>query len=114
MGNVSLGLVVVVVRNEVGNGVVWEKISEFLVELTGEGFVVSDDENRALNLLDDVGHSEGLAAASDAEEDLGLGTVEDAFGELVDGLLLVTGGLVVGFELEGHEDYYTGESEKSI
>jgi hypothetical protein len=38
-----------------------------------------------------------------------LGVVEDALDKLVDGLGLVTGRAVVGFELEGHEVYYTRE-----
>ena len=42
--DVGLGLVVVVVGDEVVDGVVWEERFELFVELGGEGFVVGEDE----------------------------------------------------------------------
>ena len=38
--DVGFGLVVVVVTDEVGDGVIWEEIAEFGVELSGESFVM--------------------------------------------------------------------------
>ena len=38
---VGFGLVVVVVRYEILNGVLWEKLFELAVQLCGEGFVVA-------------------------------------------------------------------------
>ena len=47
-----------------------EEVFELVIELGGEGLVVREDEGGALDLLDDLGHGEGLAGAGDAEEDL--------------------------------------------
>ena len=68
--NVSLRLVVVVVGDEILDGVFGEEVFELLVQLRGERLVVGDDERRALGALDDGSDGEGLAAAGDAEQHL--------------------------------------------
>src|SRR3954465_7580415 len=68
--DVRLGLVVVVVRDEVLDRVLREELAELVAELGGERLVVGDHERRALDLLDREGHRGGLAAAGDAEERL--------------------------------------------
>jgi hypothetical protein len=55
-----------------------------------------------LDLLDDLGHGEGLAGAGDAEQDLVLVSGVEAGDELGDGAGLVALRLVVGDELEVH------------
>ena len=101
LGNVGLGLVVVVVADEVLDGVAREEFLELGVELGGEGLVMAHDEGRAADARDDVRHGEGLAAAGDAFE----GAVAAAGGEGgaygVDGLRLVAGRREGGDELEG-------------
>ena len=47
-----------------------------------------------VDVPDDVGDGEGLARAGDAEERLVRRAGQDAFGQLRNGLRLVTGGLV--------------------
>ena len=69
-GHVGLGLVVVVVGDEVLHGVVGEEVRELAVELGGEGLVVREDQGRKLRLLDDPGHREGLPRARDSLEGL--------------------------------------------
>jgi len=69
-GDVRFGLVVVVVAHEVLDGVVGEEIPELSVELGGQGLIVSDDQRRPLNTLDDLGHDVGLASARSAEQGL--------------------------------------------
>ncbi len=101
-GDVGFGLVVVVVGDEVLDGVVGEEGLELVVELGGEGLVVREDEGGALELLDDLGHGEGLAGAGDAEEDLIFFAGVEAGDELGDGAGLVALGLVGGGELEVH------------
>ena len=73
-----------------------------MVELGGEGLVVREDERGALDLLDDLGHGEGLAGAGDAEQDLVLLAGGEAGDEFGDGAGLVALGLVGGGELEVH------------
>ena len=61
--HVGLGLVVVVVRDEVLHGVVRKEVHELAVQLRGEGLVVGEHEGGKLDLLDDLGHGEGLAGS---------------------------------------------------
>ena len=99
--DVRLGLVVVVVGDEVLDGVLGEELLELGAELRGERLVRREDERRALLALDDVRHRERLAGAGDAEQRLVLLLLLEAFDELVDGVRLVAGHLVVGGEAEG-------------
>ena len=68
--DVRLGLVVVVVADEVVDGVVREEALELLVELGGERLVVGEDERRLAERGDDVGGGERLAGAGGAEQHL--------------------------------------------
>ena len=68
--DVRLGLVVVVVRDEVLDRVVREELAELVAELRGERLVVRDHERRPLDLLDDPGHRRRLAGAGRAEQRL--------------------------------------------
>ena len=68
--DVRLGLVVVVVGDEVLDGVRREELAELVAELRGERLVVRDHERRPLHLLDDPGHRRRLAGAGRAEQRL--------------------------------------------
>ena len=65
-GDVGLGLVVVVVADEVLDGVAGEELLELGGELRRKRLVVSDYDGGALQALDGAGHGEGLAAAGHA------------------------------------------------
>ena len=98
--DVGLGLVVVVVADEVLDGVVRQELAELVAELGGQRLVVGHDQRRLLYLRDDVGHREGLARAGDAEQRLEAVAAEDALAERGDGLGLVAGEAVVGLDAE--------------
>ena len=68
--DVRLGLVVVVVGDEVLDRVRREELAELVAELRGERLVVRDHERRPLDLLDDPGHRRRLAGAGRAEQRL--------------------------------------------
>ena len=95
--DVGLGLVVVVVGDEVLDGVVGEELFELVVKLGGEGLVVREDERGALRLLDNLGHGESFAGAGDAEQHLIFFTGGKTADELGDGAGLVALGGVVGY-----------------
>src|SRR3989338_3957130 len=86
---VGLGLVVVVVADEVLDGVVGEEAAELVEELGGQGLVVGQHEGGAVDLLDDLGHGVGLAGAGDAEQHLVLFGVAETAPQGLDGLGLV-------------------------
>ena len=105
LGDVRLGLVVVVVRDEVLDRVVREELAELVAELRGERLVVRDHERRALELLDDPGHRRRLAGAGRAEQRLVALAGSEAGGERLDRPRLVAGRRVVGRGLQlGHDD----------
>ena len=98
--HVRLGLVVVVVRDEVLDRVVRQQFAELVRELCGERLVVREHQRRALDLLDEPGGRRRLARAGGAEQDdVGLAGV-DAAGELGDGGRLVAARPVVADDLE--------------
>ena len=68
--DVGLGLVIVVVGDEILDRVVGEEALELAIELRGQRLVGREDQRRALGRLDHLGHGEGLARAGDAEQHL--------------------------------------------
>ena len=69
-GEVGLGLVVIVVGDEVLDGVVGEELLELAVELGRQGLVGGDDQGRPVHRGNDVGHGKGLAGTGDPEQHL--------------------------------------------
>ena len=98
--DVGLGLVVVVVADEVVDRVLGEQLLELAVELRREDLVVRHDQRRSLDLLDHVRDRVRLARAGDAEQDLRLVATLQPFGELDDRLGLIARGLVRRHQLE--------------
>ena len=99
-GDVGFRLVVVVVGNEVFDGVVREEFAHFAVKLGSESFVRREDERGALRAGDDVRHGEGFAGTGHAEQGLLGEAVLQPFEELGNGSRLVAGGLIIADELE--------------
>ena len=94
--------VVIVVADEVFDGVLRKEILEFVIELRSERLIVREDNRRAVRGGDHFGHRECLAGAGDAEQDLMLFADVNAVRKLGDGLRLVAAGLVVAGEFEIH------------
>ncbi len=91
--DVSFGLIVVVVTDEILHRVVWEKVPHFRVELSGKGFIRRHDERRQTGSSDNVRHGVGFAAARHAKQRLGRQAVLNAFDEFFDCLRLISGRL---------------------
>jgi hypothetical protein len=70
MGDVRLGLVVIVVTDEVLHGVFRKELLELAAELGCQGLVVGNDQGGALHLGNDIGNGEGLARAGNAQQSL--------------------------------------------
>jgi hypothetical protein len=90
--DVGLGLVVVVVRDEVLDRVVGEERPELVAQLRGQRLVVREHERRLLRALDDAGHRHRLAGAGGAEQGDEALAGAHALGDAVDRLRLVGGG----------------------
>ena len=100
-GHVCLGLVVVVVGDEVLDGVVREEIAHLSVELCGQCLVGSEHQGGPSDLLDDLRHRERLSGAGDAKQRLVGEPGLDPFDELLDRGGLVTGGGEIGDDGQG-------------
>ena len=97
---VGLGLVVVVVRDEVLDRVVRHELAELGCELRRERLVVGEHEGRSLHLLDEPRRGRGLARSGRAEQHhIGLAGV-DAAGEFGDRGGLVAARSVLAQDLE--------------
>ena len=99
--DVGLGLVVVVVADEVLDPVVREELAHLLGQLGGEALVGGEDQCRTLHLLDRPRDGRRLAGTGDAEQRLEAIAALDALGQLGDRGRLITGRLEVGHDPEG-------------
>ena len=97
---VRLGLVVVVVGDEVLDPVLREQLPELGRELRGEALVGRQHERRPVGLRDHVGDRERLPRAGDAEQRLEPVAALDALDERRDRLGLVARGREISDELE--------------
>ena len=80
-----------IVGDEIFYGVVREKFLELAVELCRQGLVMSNDQRRFIQLLDDIRHRKGFSGAGDAQKCLALVTFLEAFDKVGDRLGLVAG-----------------------
>ena len=62
-GNISFGLIKIIIGNEIGYGIFRKKFMEFLIKLSSQCFIVRDDQSGFVEFFYDFGHGEGLAAA---------------------------------------------------
>ncbi len=99
-GDVGLGLVVVVVGDEVLHPVLGEEVPELAGQLGGQALVGGEHQRRPLHPGDGAGDGEGLARPGDAQQSLEPVAGLDAPGQRVDGRRLVAGGGEIGDKLE--------------
>ena len=99
-GDVGFGLVVVVVGDEVLDGVAGEELPELAVELRGQGLVGGEHQGRSLDLLDDLGDGEGLARTGHSQQRLVGETGVQTVDQLGNGRRLIARRAVVGDNLE--------------
>ena len=99
--DVRLGLVVVVVRDEVLDRVVRQQLTELVRQLGRQRLVRREDERRALHLLDEPRRRRALAGTGGAEQDDVRLTGVDAPRQLRDRRRLIAARLEVALDLEG-------------
>ena len=98
--HVRLGLVIIVVADEIFDRVVREERLELAVELRGEDLVRRQDQRGALQRLDHLGHREGLARSGDAEQHLVALARQRRLDQFLDRGRLVARRRIVADELE--------------
>ena len=88
-GQISLRLIVVVVRYVVFNSIIGEETFHLLKELRGQSLVVAEDKRRLVDIGNDIGHSERLSRSCHAKKHLTLVAIEDTVGKFLDSFRLV-------------------------
>ena len=102
MGDVGLRLVIIVIRNEVFDGVFREEFPEFAAKLGGKRLVMRQHKRRSVQVRDHGGHRKGLARAGHAQKHLLLHSLFQPLGQRRNGLRLVAGGRIRRVQLEFH------------
>ena len=92
-GQISLGLIVVVIRHVIVDGVIGEEAAHLLIELGGERLVMAQYQRGLVDVGNDIGHRERLTRTGHTKQHLGRVALAYAVGELPDGLGLVARGL---------------------
>ena len=87
--HIGLGLVVVVITDEIFHRIFWEKLSKLAVELRRQRLVGRKNDGRPTQACNDIGHGEGLAGAGDAQQGLKHLAIHNACNQLVNGCRLV-------------------------
>ena len=77
--HISLWLIIIVVRHEILDRIIGEKLFELTVELTGKGFVVGDDKRRLVFTRNHLTHGISLTSPRRSQQDLRLLTIFDPF-----------------------------------
>ena len=101
-GNISLRLVVVVIRNKIFDRIVGKEAFEFVIKLRRQSLVMGHDQSRPVCCLNDLGHGVRLARPGDAEQHLVLFAIKNTASEGLNGSPLITARLVVTDESEIH------------
>ena len=102
-GNVSLGLVVVVIRNEIFDGIMRKEILELVIKLRGESFVMRHHQRRTVHRLNHLRHGVSFAGPGNTQQNLMLFAVVDAAQQRLDRAALIPLRLVIGNEFKVHE-----------
>src|SRR5690625_7758921 len=50
--DVCFWLIIVIVRNKILDRIIWKKLPEFAIQLSGQGFIVSDDQRGLIDFGD--------------------------------------------------------------
>ena len=100
VSDVGLRLIVIVIGNEIFHRVFRKKLPELAAKLGCQGLVVRQHQGGPVHLLNDGGHGEGLTGAGNAQQGLLMQSPVDAVHQLFNGLRLIAGGLVFGYQFE--------------
>src|SRR5207302_4717040 len=96
--DVCFRLIIIVIRDEILDGVFGEERPKLLVELSGERLVMRDNQSGPLRFLDDARDGECFPTAGNAEQYLVLCAVVDSAHQRLDRLRLVATGTIVAFQ----------------
>ena len=100
--HIGLGLVVVVIGDEIFDRVVRKELAQLIAELGCQGLVVGQHQRRTAGALNHIGDRKGFTRARGTQERLIALTPLDTLHQGVDRRRLIAVGAVGGFEAEIH------------
>ena len=100
VGDIRLGLVIIVIGNKVFDRVFGEELAELRTKLSGKRFVVREHERRTVDVRDDVRHRECFSRTGNAEQRLFVRAFKHTLGQFCDRLRLISRRLVIRHEFE--------------
>jgi hypothetical protein len=93
-------LIVIVIADEIANGIFRQQLAKLIVELSRQGLVRSDHEGGFIDLGDDIRHGKCFARAGNTEKHLAAPIILEIFDELSDRARLVALRFEIRNELE--------------
>ena len=93
--HIGFRLIIIVIAHEILHRILREKFLEFAVKLSGKRFIMSNNQGRLLNLLDDVRHGKCLSGTCDTQQGLELVAFLKSGNKLFNSLRLIAGGLIL-------------------
>src|SRR6185437_9169459 len=109
-GDIGFRLVIIVVADEIFDGILRKKRPELVEKLRRERLIVRQDDGRPIDRLDYLRHRERLARAGDAQQHLVPLAILHPVHELRDGLRLIPAWLVIAGKPEIHDEAPQGAS----
>ena len=100
--HIRLGLIVVVIRDEVDHSIIGKELFELACKLSGERFIRSHDQRRLSQGLNSLCHREGLARTSHTQQNLIAVSVPHTLHKRLNGLGLGTGRLIGRNDFKRH------------
>ena len=94
--HIRFGLIIIVIRDEILDGVFRKKAAKLRVKLRRQRFVVGENHRRAILARDDLRHREGFSRSGHAEQSLALHSFFDSGQQAGDGLRLIAGRSEIG------------------
>ena len=98
--DIGFGLVIIIIRDKIFDGIVREKILELAVKLRRQDLVGRQDQGRPLQIFDHLGHGEGFSRPSNPEQHLITLVVAHSGDQFPDRSRLITGWLEIADQLE--------------
>jgi hypothetical protein len=98
--DIGLGLVIIVIGDEIFHRIVGEQRPHLAIELRRQRLVRREDQCRPLDLADHMRGGEGLARPGDAEQHLVAFAIPDSGDKLDNGLRLVAGRVELRLQVE--------------
>jgi hypothetical protein len=100
LGQIGLGLVIIVIADKISHRVIREKRFKLIVKLGCKSFIMSEHQGRFLHLFYDVGNSISFSGSRYPEQSLGTWAGSQALDQFFYGLGLVSRRFIVGVKFK--------------